>query len=147
MKLFYSLVLGFIVLMLLVLAGSATFYVLQGQFYFWQPPEKGVMQGVEWANFGTFLGGVAGPALTVVSGVFVAIGLALQADSMSQAFKQSNMEASHASLGWARQKLDEVIQRPLRNDGATVQSQTSPHTFRPPCERGGTPAPQAVRRA
>lgn len=116
--------------MLLLLAGTAAFYLLHGKFLFWVLPADGQMKSSEWANFGTFLGGVAGPAVTVVTGIVVALAFILQSDALSQGFKQANMAASQASLAWVRQRLDEVLQRPIGENGETIQWAVISHAHR-----------------
>lgn len=116
-----------VALMVLVLGGAAAWYVLQGPFPFWAMPVESAPKSVEWANFGAFLGGVAGPALTTLTGIVVALGFILQADSLTHTFNQSGMTASHASLAWARQKLNEVLQREIGGSGATLQTLVIAH--------------------
>lgn len=116
-----------VALMVLVLGGAAAWYILQGPFPFWDLSVESAPKSVEWANFGTFLGGVAGPALTTLTGIVVALGFILQADSLTHTFNQSGMTASHASLAWARQRLDEVLHREVGSTGVTLQTLVIAH--------------------
>ncbi len=121
MKLVLAITTAIVVIIFLVLIGTTGFYILENQFFFWELPAKG-SQSIEWANFGAFVGGVASPALMAVSGVVLVLSFLLQVDVASRAYQQSSMTASYASLHWVREKLDHVLKRPVRTNGASVQS-------------------------
>jgi hypothetical protein len=121
MKLVHWVMLALVALMIAVLGGTSAWYILKGPFHFWSTAINDMPKSSEWANFGVFLGGVAGPALTLVTGIVVALGLILQVDVLKQAFNQAGMTAGHASLIWARQKLDAVLQQPAGAGGRTLQ--------------------------
>lgn len=113
MKRAYCFLAATAILMLAVLGLLAWWYIAKGTFHFWITSPGESLKSSEWANFGTFMGGVGGPVLTALSAILVAAGLTMQAHASLQAFRQSTMTASHESLGWARGKLDKILEQEL----------------------------------
>jgi hypothetical protein len=101
------LTLALAILGLTVLTGTAAIYL---HFHQWPT----TVEKFDWSSFGSFMGGVAGPLLSLLALLAVAGTLLLQARSLAMERKKQSAEEHLRWIEGIRQDIIETLDAPLR---------------------------------
>jgi hypothetical protein len=104
---------------LLVLAGTIGAYVLFGGFGPTFSPNS-----VEWANFGGYLGGVAGPMLSFLALMAVVWTVRLQYDLLRRDHEKQTADQHIRWLEGIYRDILDLLNAPLRSDGGAASTTT-----------------------
>jgi hypothetical protein len=104
---------------LLVLTGTIGAYVLFGGFGPTFSPNS-----VEWANFGSYLGGVAGPMLSFLALMAVVWTVRLQYDLLRRDHEKQTADQHIRWLDGIYRDILDLLNAPLRSDGGAESTTT-----------------------